>query len=556
MRILVFHGYLLRGTGSNVYNAELVRALAAAGHEVHILCQDLRPAELPFVDAVGTWQQGALAIDELGRERPPGWGRCAVYRPPIGAVLPVYVADRYEGFDARTFDLLSEAELAHYIAANVAAVSEVAALAGVQCALANHLMMGPAILARGLPADVPYAVKIHGSALEYTVRPHPRFLPYAEEGIAPARSVLVGSLHTARRLWQTIDDAELPARTFLGPPGVDVEAFAPRDRTAQLAGLDELARELRERPRLGYDDAAAAAIDDLFARWTGGGLGEPVSALAAPLAEIRAGFDPAGIDEAAPAAAASVRLHDGPLITFVGKLIASKGVELLLAALPLVRREVPDVRLAIAGFGAYREGLELLVRALGAGEIGSACEIAAAGRALESGEAGELVELAAFLDSLRGEARDRYVDHARGLGDCVEWFGRIEHDLLVHLVAAADVQVVPSTFPEAFGMVAAEAAACAVVPVCAHHSGLAEVTDQLAAGLAPADAALLDFELGDTAVDELAARLVTLLTDAPRRAAIGGHVAAVAQAKFAWGGVAENVVAAALGERDSLRKPV
>ena len=40
MRILIFHGYLLRGTGSNIYNANLVRALAALGHEVHLFCQD------------------------------------------------------------------------------------------------------------------------------------------------------------------------------------------------------------------------------------------------------------------------------------------------------------------------------------------------------------------------------------------------------------------------------------------------------------------------------------------------------------------------------------
>ena len=40
MRILIFHGYLLRGTGSNIYNANLARALAALGHEVDLLCQD------------------------------------------------------------------------------------------------------------------------------------------------------------------------------------------------------------------------------------------------------------------------------------------------------------------------------------------------------------------------------------------------------------------------------------------------------------------------------------------------------------------------------------
>jgi hypothetical protein len=50
MRILIFHGYLLRGTGSNVYNASLARALAGLGHEVHLLCQDRAAHELDWVD--------------------------------------------------------------------------------------------------------------------------------------------------------------------------------------------------------------------------------------------------------------------------------------------------------------------------------------------------------------------------------------------------------------------------------------------------------------------------------------------------------------------------
>ena len=40
MRVLIFHGYMLRGTGSNIYNASLAPALARLGHEVHLLCQD------------------------------------------------------------------------------------------------------------------------------------------------------------------------------------------------------------------------------------------------------------------------------------------------------------------------------------------------------------------------------------------------------------------------------------------------------------------------------------------------------------------------------------
>ena len=87
-------------------------------------------------------------------------------------------------------------------------------------ALANHLVMGPVILARGLRGEVPYAVKIHGSALEYTVKPQPeRFLGPAREGLAGASAVLVGSRHTAVSLWDALGDPELARRTRPGSSG-------------------------------------------------------------------------------------------------------------------------------------------------------------------------------------------------------------------------------------------------------------------------------------------------------------------------------------------------
>src|SRR4051794_24095856 len=51
LRVLIFHGYLLQGTGSNVYNAELGAAFVRAGHELHLVCQDREPWILPWVDA-------------------------------------------------------------------------------------------------------------------------------------------------------------------------------------------------------------------------------------------------------------------------------------------------------------------------------------------------------------------------------------------------------------------------------------------------------------------------------------------------------------------------
>ena len=67
VRVLIFHGYLLRGTGSNVYNAALAEAFARNGHEVHLLCQDRAPLELPWVDAAGDWDGGALELRRAPR---------------------------------------------------------------------------------------------------------------------------------------------------------------------------------------------------------------------------------------------------------------------------------------------------------------------------------------------------------------------------------------------------------------------------------------------------------------------------------------------------------
>jgi hypothetical protein len=247
MRVLIFHGYLLHGTGSNVYNAALGEALVRAGHEVHLLCQDRDPLELEWVDAAGDWDSGRL---ELRTAREPV--RATVYRPEIAGLLPLYVADRYEGVEARPFPKLTDAEVERYVERNVSAVREVAERARPDVALANHLVMGPVVLARAFAGlDVPYAVKIHGSALEYVVKPHPRFRPYAAEGLAGARGVLVGSRHTAESLWAAMDDPTVPPRTRLGPPGVDVERFAPRDPRAAAAGLaalrERLARESERR---------------------------------------------------------------------------------------------------------------------------------------------------------------------------------------------------------------------------------------------------------------------------------------------------------------------
>jgi glycosyltransferase involved in cell wall biosynthesis len=520
MRILIFHGYLLAGTGSNVYNAKLAEALAGLGHEVHLLCQDRSPQRLPFVDATADWDNERLVV--RARREPV---RCTVYRPDIGPILPVYVADRYEGIAARRFADCTDAQIALYVQRNVEAVREVAAAVHPDVALANHLVMGPLILARALAgAGVPYAVKVHGSALEYTVKPHPeRFRAPAREGVARASGVLVGSRHTAESLWAALDDPQLPDRTRLGPPGVDVAEFTPRDQPAAAAGLHALAQRLAlERSEPGE------ASGDAFARDSG----EAARALAA--------LDPSR----------------DRLVAFVGKLIVAKGVDLLLAAWPLVLAEVPEARLVVIGFGAYRQGFTRLRDALAAGNFEDARWIADQGTALEGGPPGKLRRLREFLDALEGTELERYHAAAAGLHDQVVMTGRLEHSELADVLPACEALVVPSTFPESFGMVAVEAAACGALPISADHSGLAEVTQALAAEVPPAAAGWLSFGLGPGSVHAIADR-VTAWLRAPGqlRETTRAALVSATRARFSWQGVARGVLAAAEGRLDGLVMP-
>jgi glycosyltransferase involved in cell wall biosynthesis len=414
-----------------------------------------------------------------------------VYVPDIGRVLPVYVADEYEGFDAKPFEQLTDAELEHYIEANVEAVR---AVPTPDLALANHLVMGPVILARALAGAAPYAVKIHGSALEYTVRPHPeRFLPYALEGIRGASGVLVGSHHTGESLFEVLaDEPSLRERTRLGPPGVDVHSFRRRE--------PELER-IAARPAAGW----------------GGEQGT---------ADVLRTLD----------------LANDRIVSYVGKLIVSKGVDLLLAAWPLVVDRVPDARLLVVGFGTYREALDGFVDALRRANVDALREIAARGRELEGGPAGELRYLNAFLDTVD----EGWLRAAPASAERIHFTGRLEHDDLPYLLPAVEAQVMPSTFPESFGMVAAEAAACGALPLSANHSGMAEVTATLAPALPDELRPLMSFDVGPGAVREIADKLVTWLTlDPTERERARDALAAEAARRYSWESVAEGVIDAA-----------
>jgi glycosyltransferase involved in cell wall biosynthesis len=407
MKIVLWHGYLLGGTGSNVYTRALAREWSRAGHEVVVLSQEPHPEQY-----------------DLGSARH--------VRPEIGGLLPVFVLDRYEGLDARLLPDLTPEQRDRYVELNAAAVrAELPA----DLVFANHVLLGGPV---GSASGARYAVKAHGSELEYAMRGNPELQAWGRESLARARAVFVGSQHIRQVLEEVVGHVD---RVHEVPPGVDVDEFSPEPREQALAALVAEAR--RDPP----NDANERLPDDGNAE---------------RLADFLAA--------------------DEPTVVYFGKLIRNKGVHLLLEALGDL-----DARAVIVGFGDYRDELERL----------------APPRTL--------------------------------------FTGPLEHRHLIHLLPLADVTVVPSIFPEAFGMVAAEAAAAGSPPLVARHSGLQEIAEGLEAEYPPEHRRLTSFEPGDVA--DLTAKLRELLElPSEEHARIAAAARKAVEQRWSWAGVAARLL--------------
>lgn len=455
--MLITHGYMLSGSGSNIYVQNLCRALVRSGHEVHLLCQEPHPLNYDFVSE--HYLANAEGLELRAKQETPYENRCAVYAPDIGDLLPVYVYDDYPGWRVKTFLDLTTEEFEEYVGHNVAAIRSVLAVAGADAVVTNHSVPGPLISRRALDdAPIPYLSIVHGSALQYVARRSPFYLEVAHEGLSGAQRVLALSADSAGTILEDFPDLEQKVQAL--PGGVDTKLFSPD--ALDLYSLERLAGGPGRGPE------QATALEEL--------LGDgPLNTetLADGLRAIAASYEPRAHDRDAGRRLANFLSSDLPLIIYVGKLIHSKGVHSLLAAFARVHRRT-GARLLVVGFGTFREALEAMTIAASSGDRRLLELLSEQGPLYEGGEPKRMVHFTTSEDLLRDAA---------GMADAVEFIGPLSHDELAKLLPAADVAVVPSIFPESFGLVAAEAAASGVPPFVADHSGLREAGEFVGRGL-------------------------------------------------------------------------
>jgi glycosyltransferase involved in cell wall biosynthesis len=392
-----------------VYTRALAREWSRGGHDVTVFAQEPHPE-----------------LYDLGGAQ--------VVRPDIGRLLPVFVLDEYEGMDAKLMQDFTDEERERYVSANAEALRE---HLPADLVFANHVVPGGPVAAA---AGTRFAVKAHGSELEYSMRGNAELSAWGRDSLAEADAVFVGSEHIREVLEDVAGHVE---RVHVVPPGVDVEQFAPLAKDEALRDL--VAESRADPPNPGNenerlpDEGNADRLEAFFSR-------------------------------------------DDPKLLYFGKLLRNKGVHVLFEALGDV-----EARAVVVGFGDYRDDLERLA------------------------PPGTL------------------------------FTGALEHRHLSKLIPLTDVTVVPSIFPEAFGMVAAEAAAAGSLPLVAHHSGLAEIAAGVAAEYPEPYRDLVSFATGDSA--DLADKLRRLLALEPAaRAQLAEAARRVVIERWSWSGVARRLL--------------
>lgn len=197
MRILLWHGSMLDGTGSNVAARVLAREWRSAGHDVTVICQDTN----------------------------------ADVRPDVGGLLPVFVKDSHEGYEVKLVQDCTQAELDTWVQANARAVRAQLPADLVFC---NHVVLGGPV---GVASGAPFVIYAHGDELEHSMRGNVHLARWGRDALshAHARAVFVGSANTRKVLLDICGGVRAPIHEI--PPGVDVDQWRPLSRDDARAAL-------------------------------------------------------------------------------------------------------------------------------------------------------------------------------------------------------------------------------------------------------------------------------------------------------------------------------
>jgi glycosyltransferase involved in cell wall biosynthesis len=318
--ICILHGYLLEGSGSNLWTRCVVESLCMEGHTVQLVCQEPYPERYDCIAEAYRYHLDGTVETILSRAVPYP-GRCIMHKPQLGDTLPVYVWDKYDEFpNVVPMVNLPDDAIEEYVARNAAIVQRVVEERGVTALHANHAVLMSVVAQRVSQATgVPFAVMPHGSALEYAVKPDERFRRLATSAFSDAGHIFVHGEEMRHRVETILPEVtNLDSKFSVLPLGVHTAQFEPVPRERRREKMGRLFVELRDLPRGRRPEQLERMVADLP-------RARDPRALRAVLSGVK--YETKAPDEDVAEKLQDVDWEHDAVVLFVGRLISAKGIQ-------------------------------------------------------------------------------------------------------------------------------------------------------------------------------------------------------------------------------------
>ena len=296
---------------------------------------------------------------------------------------------------------------------------------------------------------------VHGSCLNFAVRASEMLQKYAWEAMEGADKIaFVSEFSKAEFLEFFRYQRAIEEKAVVIPAGVDLDKFQPLNEKETRAGRIQLllenlssAKETLEKSEEKDDSSWQTDV-------------EIVNKLS------------------------RIDFNKEKIILYYGKYLWTKGIQILIAAAPLILEKQEDVRFILVGYGSAREYLEAMIDALACGDAQKYIALIKHPEKFDPEiDKGAALFMKALIRKLEKEPdfADRYFSVAQTrIRTALIFTGFLGHDQLKTLIACCDITVAASIFPEAFGLVGVEALSSGIIPVQTNHSGFAEVIKKYA----------------------------------------------------------------------------
>ena len=532
MKIGLYHGYNLTGSGSNEYTRYLAKTFLQQGHSVHVICREYQPEKIDFIGQLWQWKaDGSCGITVVDRELE---NTSVLHQIPYGEFYPVYITGKKSSTVFKEFVDLTDAELEAFRALNQMLLRKIFAQIRIDVLHANHLVMQPSLAIEPCKENnIPLIIYPHGSAIEYAVRRDHRYMLEARRAIIECDGLIIGNREVKSRiigLFPELKDT-VERKTQIVGVGVDTKLFAPLSRSQRSesvkAFIDTQVPSHTEGKTLGQVKALHDALEKKdYPAITASSDSYVQNSLDADVKEKLLALD-----------------QSKPVLLFVGALTVGKGLQSLITALPDIYKKFPDTQLVVIGAGDFREKLEAYIYAL----------------------ANRDLDILQYLSNKQGVSSDNMIDglwqdvdyFLRQLKDAQEYFlnarrllkqvlflGRFNHKQLSYIFPCADLAVFPSVIPEAYPLVLMESLANGVLPVVSYFSGFKDGVDELEQFLGKPLVSHLRIPMDkENRVEQLSVNIVALLKKLQNED-FSEELSAIARNHYDWSHRAEQMVEA------------